>query len=416
MDKFENEDVELLILLQKFKDIMNIAKIVVDMHKHPLVFKEELSKIHLKIKKKQCLRTVHTSQSIPWVSKTQEDSDDIANDNWTTILTDMGTLHELDETTAVFVGEIMEDLHIFFKDHISDNLLMDMLTKRKKNIMKIRQVMLQFNPDEEWDVTDTTGILDKIDALIAMPRFKKHLITKTSDEENTGWDEYASCYNCIIDQDNPISTFMFKKDHMHVDQFAPTQHLKFNGMNAAIQIRPLGDEHDVASNEDIDVNKNGFKSMEAENHGSKSTHNTYYNEELEHEIQHHMEYIDKASFCPIYYKETIKKETSVKKCMLLMNVTFQKIGSIPNMASFIIRTDEKHFLISVDIRFCKPDQLKLGNVIELVMLSLKELGTGPDHDLGSESDSEIRFESDFDGDDDFSGSSIPWRSTLTTGR
>ena len=375
---------------------MNIVKIVVGMHKHPLVYREELSKIHVKIKKKQCLRTVHTSQSIPWVSETQENSDDIPNDNWTTVLTDTGALKKLDKETADTVEEIMQDLHLFFKDHISADLLMDMVTKRKKNILKIRQVMEQFYPDEGWDVGDITSTLDKIDALIAMPKFKKHLITNKSDEENTGWDEYASCYNCIIDQDIPISTFVFKKDHMHVDQSAPTQHLKFNGMNAAIQIRPLGDEHDVASNEDIDVNKNGFKSMEAENHGSKSTHNTYYNEELKHKMQHHMEYIDKASFCPIYYKETIKKETSVKKCMLLMNVTFQKIGSIPNMAFFIIRTDEKHFLISVDIRFCEPDQLKLGNVIKLVMLSLKEFVTRPGNYPVNESDSEAEFESDFD--------------------
>ena len=290
----------------------------------------------------------------------------------------------------------MEDLHLFFKDHISADLLMDMVTKRKKNILKIWQVMLQLNPDEEWDVEDITSMLDKIDALIAMPRFKKHLITNTSDEENTGWDEYASCYNCIIDQDIPMSIFVFKKDHMYVDQPVSTQHLKFNGMNATIQIRPLGDEYDVASNEDIDVNKNGFQSMEAENHGSKCTHNTYHNEELEHEMQHHMNHIDKASFHPIHYKETIKKETSVRKCMLLMNVTFKKIGSIPNMAFFIVKMDEKHFLISVDIRFCEPDQLKLGNVIKLVMLSLKEFVTRPGNYPVNESDSEAEFESEFD--------------------
>ena len=50
MEEFVDEDLKLLILLQKFRDIMNIVKIVVGMHKHPFLYKEELSKIHLKIK------------------------------------------------------------------------------------------------------------------------------------------------------------------------------------------------------------------------------------------------------------------------------------------------------------------------------------------------------------------------------
>ena len=414
IDNYVEEDAKFVYILRRLHEYAQELKNVYEMSEDPKLFILKLQELDKNIKKQKCLRTVNDVESLPWVTE-EPTYEEYELDNWTTLLRKM---HSDFYDQNDIITNIKNDIHTHFQKTVYPLIMNDLspqvneLVDKASTAESLLSSKISGTTFNFYDKDDENKFSDKlfehIEELMKMQRFDKYKPTNKGNKKKIGWDKYSSYYTCLIDQPIPVATYDVKEKMFTVD---PTtkEIYEHNDMFAEVKRHNVNVHDSLLLNEVIDIKKDGFDKIKAKKHGSNYVHATYKNKMLENEMNKIMGTIGKTSFQPIYYKEATNEREGVERCMLLVNISFEKIGPIGNMAFFLIVFDGEPRLISVDIKSCKPDKFNLDNIVRLVLanLHLKIHGRpfSPAHmassnDSNSESDSESDSECDSDSDSD----------------